>query len=84
MSTLRKLGNSAGTIIPAAALNIAGFNLGDELNIEADEGQIIIKKASPSYSLEQLLEGVTPGMTALDDQDKEWLGSSLGKELIRD
>lgn len=84
MSTLRKLGNSAGTIIPAAALNIAGFNLGDELNIEADEGQIIIKKASPSYSLEQLLEGVTPGMTALDDQDKEWLGSSVGKELIRD
>ena len=84
MSTLRKLGNSAGTIIPAAALNIAGFNLGDELDIEANEGQIIIKKASPSYSLEQLLEGVTPSMVARDKEDNDWFGSSVGKELISD
>ena len=35
-TTLRKLGNSVGTIIPAAVLNAAGFNLGDELDIQAN------------------------------------------------
>lgn len=84
MATLRKLGNSAGTILPASALNIAGFNLGDELNIEANEGCIVIKKASPSYSLDQLLEGVTPSMVSLDRDDENWLGSAVGAELISD
>ncbi len=84
MPTLRKLGNSAGTIIPAMALNIAGFSLGDELDIEANEGQILIKKARTSYSLEQLLEGVTPEMIELGDEDQAWMMSTTGKELISD
>lgn len=84
MATLRKLGNSAGTILPASALNTAGFNLGDKLDIEANKGCIIIKKASPSYSLDQLLEGVTPNMIALDKDDENWLGSAVGAELVSD
>jgi len=84
MATLRKFGDLTGTILPISALNIAGFNLGDELNIEASEGCIVIRKASPSYSLEQLLEGVTPSMISLDKDDENWLGSKIGSELISD
>lgn len=84
MSTLRKLGNSAGTIIPASILNEVGFALGDELDIEAEQGRIIIKKASPTYTLEQLLDGVTKEMLERTEEDNNWLNSAVGKECIDD
>lgn len=81
MATVRKLGIFAGIVLPASALKVAGFHLGDELSIDVTKGRIIIKKAGPSYSLEQLLEGVTPSMVSIDKDDENWLGSTIGSEL---
>ena len=83
-TNLRKLGNSTGAIIPAPALDLAGFKIGDELDVVAVEGQIIIKPTQPTYTMEQLLAGVTDTMVELDDEDKKWLQSTIGAENIVD
>lgn len=72
-SKLRKWGNSAGVIIPAAALNEAKFKLGDALEVEAREGEIVIREASASYTLEELLEASPDKSISLDDEDSTWL-----------
>ena len=81
-TSIRKWGNSAGTILPAPALARAGFQLGDALDIEASDGQIVIKQASSSYTLQQLLDATPPESVVLEDEDSQWLNSSVGKENI--
>jgi len=50
-TNIRKWGNSAATIIPAPELAKAGFRPGDTVDIEAVDGQIIIKTGySPLYA----------------------------------
>lgn len=81
-STIRKWGNSAGAIIPAAALAKSGLHLNENVEVEAVEGQIIIKQSTPTYSLDELLKATPPGAIELDDSDREWLHDSpVGKEL---
>ena len=81
-TNIRKWGNSAGTIIPAPALAKAGLKLGDTVNVEASEGQIIIKQATPSYTLAELLKATSEESIQVDDSDREWLHDSpVGKEL---
>lgn len=81
-TTIRKWGNSAGTIIPSAALTKSGFHLDDTVEVIAVEGQITIKQSTPMYSLKGLLEASPESATALDDSDREWLHDSpVGKEL---
>jgi antitoxin ChpS len=59
MQTLvRKIGNSTGMIIPAALLRKFSLKIGDQLDIQDDEGRIVIipSKIKPKYTLKQLLE----------------------------
>jgi len=59
MQTLvRKIGNSTGMIIPANILKKYGLNIGDQLDIQDDNGRIVIvpTKTKPKYTLTQLLD----------------------------
>ncbi|MCT4715622.1 AbrB/MazE/SpoVT family DNA-binding domain-containing protein [Enterobacteriaceae bacterium H18W14] len=82
MKTLiRKWGNSAGAIIPAAVLEQAGMKLGDKVDIEAVEGGILLRAAKPVYTLDELLARSPEGSFELDDEDREWLNTKpVGKE----
>ena len=58
MQTLvRKIGNSTGTIIPSAILKKLDLKVGDRVDIEDDDGRIVIvpAKSKPKYSLPELL-----------------------------
>jgi antitoxin ChpS len=58
MQTLvRKIGNSTGTIIPSAILKKLNLKEGDRVNIQDDEGRIIIipDRIKPKYTLTELL-----------------------------
>ena len=81
MAVLQKQVRSVGTIIPLSALSAAGFKLGDMLEVEVSDGHITLSKVIPSYSLEQLLEGVTEAMVNQDQEDLQWIQSTVGKEL---
>jgi antitoxin ChpS len=57
-TTIRKIGNSAGTIIPAGLLKKLGIAQGDFINIDDDGENIIISAANkrPTYNLDTLLD----------------------------
>ncbi len=79
---IRKWGNSAGAIIPAAALAKAGIALGDSVDVIAEDGQITIKSRSPEYSLEALLEATSAEAVERSEEDNAWLDMpSVGKEF---
>ena len=82
-TNIRKWGNSAGAIIPAAALAKSGLKLGECVDIIAEDGQITIKTRTPEYSLDDLLAATPASAVKLTDEDKEWLGDSpVGQEQI--
>ena len=79
---IRKWGNSAGAIIPAGALLKAGICLGDTLTLDVQEGVIILKQISPSYTLDDLLKASPKKAFSLDQEDNDWLhDGDLGGEL---
>ena len=76
MKTLvRKWGNSAGVIIPAAVLELSGMKLGDKVDIEAVEGGIMLRIAKPVYTLDELLAQSPAGNFELSDEDRAWLNA---------
>lgn len=81
-TNIRKWGNSAGAIIPAAALAKAGIALGDSVEVIAEDGQITIKSGTPEYTLDALLEATPAEAVERSEEDNAWLEMpSMGKEL---
>lgn len=62
LTQVRKIGNSAGTIIPAPILKELKLREGDSIDISVGDNCIIIKAATgkPKYSLEDLLKKCNP------------------------
>lgn len=78
---IRKLGTSAVIMIPATLLDNAGLSIGDRLEIMISDGQMILSKAVPHYSLDDLLKRSPEEKVERDDMDREWLtDDTVGKE----
>ena len=73
--SLKKIGNSKGIIIPASMIKRFGFD--DEVVLEEQDDQIIIKKAhKPREGWEdqmKLILADDPHAFDLTDEDKDWL-----------
>jgi AbrB family looped-hinge helix DNA binding protein len=56
-TTIRKIGNRAGVILPAAIREQLHLNEGDSVEIEVQGGQVVIKpcKVKPMYTLSELV-----------------------------
>jgi antitoxin MazE len=58
---ITKWGNSLGLRVPRAVAESAGIGEGTRVDIEArSDGSIIVRKAKPRYSLEELIAAMTP------------------------
>ena len=79
-TTIRKWGNSAGTIIPAAILQEAGLEIGDALNAQVVEGKVILSPVAGELTLEELLAGSPKDNLAMTDEDREWLDAPVATE----
>lgn len=62
LTHVRKIGNSAGIIIPAQLIKALNLKEGDALSIEEQEGKVVISLARPrpKYKLEDLLAQCDP------------------------
>jgi len=80
---LRKVGGSVMLALPPALLNTMKLGAGASVEIEVDEGCLIIKPHTrPSYSLQELLEQCDETI-GTSPEDKAWIDSEpVGKELI--
>lgn len=78
---VKKWGNSASVRIPAAIMVAAHLSLDDIVDVREEDGRIIIEPVrSNTYTLAQLLDGITPeiGMNWLI------LGKQRAKRLSND
>jgi antitoxin MazE len=81
--SIRKMGNSAGVIIPKALLAMLEVKTGDNLDLSFDDGQLILARvkahpragwAEESKALAEAGDGglVWPEFGNLGDDDLEW------------
>ena len=71
---LAKWGHSLAVRIPRPVTEQLGLNAGAAVEIEANQGEIIIRKSR--YTLDELLEGITPENS---HPEVDW-GSPMGRE----
>ncbi|HKU68467.1 MAG TPA: AbrB/MazE/SpoVT family DNA-binding domain-containing protein [Candidatus Baltobacteraceae bacterium] len=60
-------GNSLGVRLPKGIVEEAGLREGDRVDVEMRDGAITIRRARPRYTLDELLQGMTPE-TVHDDE----------------
>jgi antitoxin MazE len=73
-----KWGHSLAIRIPKPVAEQAGIGEGTELAISVEGDRILLTPSKPRYTLEQLLEGLTPETAA----DAEWERMPpVGKEV---
>jgi antitoxin MazE len=79
-----KWGKSLAIRIPGEVANAAGLGGGERVEIEAREGDIVIRRAAPQFTLEELFRGKTP---------QEWRkayagafdwGPDIGREVVEE
>lgn len=72
-----KWGNSSAVRLPAAAMRDLHIALGDRLELETVDGNIVLKPSPKTYSLQDML-------TQINDQNKHALvdfGAPVGREV---
>lgn len=81
-TNIRKWGNSAGTIISVPMLDAAGIALGDKVNIEAEQGKLVITLVDEPMTLENLLEQSPKESFKTLDEDRDWIDvNPVGREV---
>ncbi len=77
-TVLRRWGDSLGVRLPKRLTKDAGFRAGDMVNVGLQGGAVVIRRARPMYSLEQLIEGMTQGSAPAEFDSS----GPMGREII--
>ena len=72
-----KWGNSLGLRLPKAVAREAQVDEGDPVDVSVKNGTIVIRPTRPTYSIEQLAAGITPGNR---HDESDW-GAPFGHEV---
>jgi antitoxin MazE len=59
-TSLDRWGNSLGVRLPKAIAESAALREGDSVEISFEDSAVIIRRAKPQYTLEELVAGITP------------------------
>jgi antitoxin MazE len=73
---VNKWGNSLGVRIPQPVANEIGLKIGSVVEVTVVDGKAVISPLKKKYTLDELLEGVTP---ELIDGEYDW-GQPVGRE----
>jgi antitoxin MazE len=74
---VNRWGNSLGLRIPQPVASKVGFTAGTVVSIEVVNNTIVVSPVRKKYSLDELLEGVTPELIG---GEYDW-GTPVGKEV---
>ena len=80
---LKKWGNSLAARIPAAIVKTLKIGVDQKVEIEAEDGKIILTPIKEmEYNLDELLGQCSEDQFALDDEDRAWVEAQpVGKEI---
>lgn len=84
MSTtnLRRVGGSIMMSVPRAFLDQLHLNAGSQVEIEVEQGRIVVEPSKPQYSLEELLAQCDPSAER-SAEEQEWLDEEpVGREAL--
>jgi antitoxin MazE len=76
--TTSRWGNSLGVRIPKDIAERVGLTVGDSVDVEAKDGQIVISLRRRRYWLADLLVGMTPSAM---HEAFDW-GPDVGREIV--
>jgi antitoxin MazE len=75
---VQKWGNSLALRIPKAFAEEVGLEQDGEVDLWVDKGRlVVVPPVGPSYTLEELLEGIRPSNL---HEETDW-GAPIGKEV---
>lgn len=75
---VKKWGNSVGIRIPSVLLQALNLQANSYVDIQEENGRLVIAPVKPKFQLEQLLAGIS-------DENKHHeidMGQSVGKEML--
>jgi antitoxin MazE len=75
-TTIRKWGNSLAVRLPQHVVEALAVSEGSELTMKVVDGELIIKRARPRFTLETLLQKHKPAQNHKD----EGFGAPVGNE----
>jgi len=75
-----KWGNSLGLRLPKTLAAEIGVSDGQKVEVRAEGGRIIVEPVRKTYSLEQMMENVTPEAMR---EAWDW-GPDVGREIVDD
>jgi len=77
-------GKSLAVRIPGEVANAAGLGGGERVEIEAREGDIVIRRAAPQFTLEELFRGKTPQEWRQSYAGAFDWGPDIGREVVEE
>jgi antitoxin MazE len=77
VARVQRWGNSQGVRLPKSVLDLAGIEVGDDVEINVSDRQIVVTRvARPKYDLAELVAGIPKGHKATEVD----FGPPVGKE----
>jgi len=82
--TVGKWGKNLAIRLPGEIVRAAGLTNGERLDIETHDGEIVIRRAVPRFTLEQLFRGKSPEeWRAAYAGAFDW-GPDVGREVVEE
>ena len=82
--TVGKWGKNLAIRLPGEIVRAAGLSNGERLDIETHDGEIVIRRAVPRFTLEQLFRGKSPKeWRAAYARAFDW-GPDVGREVVEE
>ncbi len=75
---VKKWGNSAAIRLPLALMSLLHIKLNSEIEMQEENGRIILFPVNQDYHLEDLVNGIT----AENRHDEVSFGNPVGKEIL--
>jgi antitoxin MazE len=80
--TIGKWGNSLAVRLPGEVVQAAGWHDGERVDIEAQDGDIVIRRVEMGVVLEDLFRGKTPEEWRAEYADAYDWGPDAGREIV--
>ena len=82
--TVGKWGRNLAIRLPAEIVKAAKLGNGERLDIEAHDGEIVMRRSVPHFTLEELFRGRTPEEWRADYAGAFDWGPDLGREVVEE
>jgi antitoxin MazE len=82
--TVGKWGKSLAIRLPGEIVKAAGLSNRERLEVEAHDGKIVIRRAVPHFTLEELFHGKSPEEWRANYAEAFDWGPDVGREVVEE